>query len=214
MGTDLVWHRIDRELTRRKDARLSPSKWADLARKLDTTNQVVHNWKTRGVPPKEFPSIAAALGWTVDQLIGQEEAPDLVVKEGPATYHVQIKTSQAIDADPREPELLAAFRFLPRQERDELYTHVMDRAKFYRDQVEQLMRDRFGVTGTASNTRVTESIQRGTGLLEPRADFGPTEPGTLTPRDAPAQPPSNYKLPKPISATPPDHRASKKRAAR
>jgi hypothetical protein len=142
----------------------------------------------------------------------EHEQPDVVIIDGATTTLAQAKTYTGA-LTPREAELIAAFRDLPAGERDELYNHVMDRAKTFREYAEQLMR-RFGVTGTASNTRVTESIERGTGLLEPRADFGVTEPGTLAPDNSPAPAPSDYKLPKPITTPPPEHRASKKRTAR
>jgi hypothetical protein len=70
-----VWHRVDRELTRRKDLRQSPGTWGELGHSLQVTKQVVHNWKTRGVPKPLYPDIAALLGWTVDQLIGLSDAP-------------------------------------------------------------------------------------------------------------------------------------------
>lgn len=71
--SDLVWHTIDRELARRKDARLSPSSWSALGKVIGASVQATTNWKTRGVPPKEHPAIAAALGWSVDQLLGTSE---------------------------------------------------------------------------------------------------------------------------------------------
>ena len=71
--TDTVWHRIDRELTRRKDARQQPGSWAELGRLIQASAQKMTNWKSRGVPPKEYADIALALGWSVDQLLGLAE---------------------------------------------------------------------------------------------------------------------------------------------
>lgn len=45
-----------------------------LADKLGTSVQAVQNWKTRGIPPKQHTGLAAALGWTVDQLLGNPAA--------------------------------------------------------------------------------------------------------------------------------------------
>jgi hypothetical protein len=75
MAEDTVWNRIDRELDRRKRERLVPSTWAALGEKLNVTSQVTTNWRTRGVPPKRYPDIAAALDWTVEQLLGRDEVP-------------------------------------------------------------------------------------------------------------------------------------------
>lgn len=146
-------------------------------------------------------------GWMDEE----HEQPDIVFSDGSTTTVIQAKTLAGA-LTPRETELLAAFRDLPVGERDELYNHVMDRAKTFRDYAQQVMQ-RFGVTGTASNTRVTESIESGTGLLEPQADFGVTEPGSLGHDGKASAPASNYKLPKPITA-PIDHRATKKRATK
>jgi len=41
-----------------------------LADRLNTSVQAVQNWKTRGIPAKQHAGLAAALGWTVDQLLG------------------------------------------------------------------------------------------------------------------------------------------------
>lgn len=72
---DTVWHRIDSELQRRKDVRQTPSSWADLGRQIGATRQRLTNWKTRGVPPKDYPAIADAFGWSVDQLLGTAANP-------------------------------------------------------------------------------------------------------------------------------------------
>ena len=67
-----VWRRVDRELTTRKEKRLTPSSWPELARRagIEASKQMLHNWTTRGVPKANYPEIAKALGWTVDQLLG------------------------------------------------------------------------------------------------------------------------------------------------
>jgi hypothetical protein len=67
---DPVWHRIDRELVARRVRHRAPGTWADIARVLETTEQRVNNWKRRGVPTAQYAALAAALGWSVDYLIG------------------------------------------------------------------------------------------------------------------------------------------------
>lgn len=71
---DLVWPRVDEELRRRGGKNLAPGSWPALTKALGTTKQVVYNWKQRGIPAKEYPAIAEALGWTVDELLGNGEA--------------------------------------------------------------------------------------------------------------------------------------------
>jgi hypothetical protein len=68
-----VWRRIEVELATRKDAASRPEAW--LAAKLKLKIQVVHNWKSRGVPPRRHKAIADALGWPVGRLLGVEPAP-------------------------------------------------------------------------------------------------------------------------------------------
>lgn len=72
-GDDAVWHRIDSELHRRRGAHVVPGTWAALGRMIEASNQTLGNWKARGVPPKQYQAIAAALGWGVDQLLGNGE---------------------------------------------------------------------------------------------------------------------------------------------
>jgi len=68
-GVTDVWTRIEAELETRKDARGRPVAW--MSKKLDVSIQTVNNWKTRGVPADRHQAIAAALGWSVDRLLGR-----------------------------------------------------------------------------------------------------------------------------------------------
>lgn len=77
-----VWDRIDAELTRRKMT------WADLGRAIDATDQVMHNWKSRGVPAKRHKAIAGALGWTVDRLVADDWTPEQPPSEGVGAHPV------------------------------------------------------------------------------------------------------------------------------
>lgn len=75
---DVVWSRLDAELARRADRRETPGSWADLARRLETTEQRLNNWRRRGVPPRAYGEVADVLGWTVDQVAGRDAAPRVV----------------------------------------------------------------------------------------------------------------------------------------
>lgn len=66
---DTIWQRVDDELRSRRDRHQLPGTWADMARVLKCTDQVVNNWKRRGVPPKHHAAIATAFGWTLDRLV-------------------------------------------------------------------------------------------------------------------------------------------------
>ena len=46
-----------------------------LAERLQCSQQRVFNWSTRGVPPKAHSELAAAIGMSVSQLLGEELAP-------------------------------------------------------------------------------------------------------------------------------------------
>lgn len=61
---------VNRELHARHQS------WADLARALGLSDQVVSNWKRRGkVPPGRYLDIAGFLGWNVEQLTGHAPEP-------------------------------------------------------------------------------------------------------------------------------------------
>lgn len=72
-----VWDRIDAELARRGQP------WAWLGRVIEATDQTLHNWKSRGVPPSRHKAIADALGWTVDAMLSDDWMPAHHPKEGP-----------------------------------------------------------------------------------------------------------------------------------
>lgn len=66
-----VWSRIERELRRRG----KEPQW--LAEKLGWDQQRINNWKTRGVPVKVFPDIAAVLQVPINWIAGSiQELPD------------------------------------------------------------------------------------------------------------------------------------------
>lgn len=67
-----VWPRVEAELESRAESRDRPVAW--LAEKLKVSIQTVNNWKLRGAPAHRHQAIAAALGWSVDRLLGREPA--------------------------------------------------------------------------------------------------------------------------------------------
>jgi SOS-response transcriptional repressor LexA len=72
-GMDPVYELIDGELRKRFRGN---GGWAWLAREIESKDQVVQNWKTRGVPPRRYQAIAHALGWTIDMLVGKALPPE------------------------------------------------------------------------------------------------------------------------------------------
>lgn len=72
---DETWARISRrvgELHRGKGREVA---W--LADRLGMKIQRVNNWKTRGVPASCLVDIAAAIGWSVNQVLGLSDPPAL-----------------------------------------------------------------------------------------------------------------------------------------
>lgn len=47
-------------------------KWADLARALDVSPQVLVQWRKRGVPRAQYPAIARALGISIEALAAED----------------------------------------------------------------------------------------------------------------------------------------------
>lgn len=60
------WNRINEELERQRKG------WKWLADKLGVSIQVVHNWKSRGVPAKSYRAIGDAIGKSIDWIEGLE----------------------------------------------------------------------------------------------------------------------------------------------
>jgi len=76
------------ETARRVDEELNDigRKWADLARHIGVSDQVVQNWKARGIPKSALPKVAYFLGRTIDWVMTGNNA-DHVVSEQRAQYH-------------------------------------------------------------------------------------------------------------------------------
>ena len=70
---DDTFRRVMQEISRKEEGRGREVQW--LADRLQVKIQRVQNWKTRGVPPSAVADIAAALGWTMNQVLGLQESP-------------------------------------------------------------------------------------------------------------------------------------------
>lgn len=153
---DTVWHRIDRELSRRKGVHLAPSSWAALGRAIHVSSQVLTNWKARRVPPEMHSAVAQALGWTVDQLLGSQ--PFEFVDTNKVILDSVNYSAPEPQPDAEEADLLGAFRRLPRDERQELVRDVMARAEVIDEIVGRYLREKHNVTGFAASTLVSDNI--------------------------------------------------------
>jgi hypothetical protein len=67
-----------------------------LADEIKVSIQVVVNWRTRGVPPRRYRDVAAALGITIDQLEGVEPLPWERLEEAPAGLLPEVADVAAI----------------------------------------------------------------------------------------------------------------------
>lgn len=70
---DETWARVAAEIASRPLGRGREVTW--LAEKLQTSVQRVNNWKARGLPASALPDVAAALGWSINQVLGLAEPP-------------------------------------------------------------------------------------------------------------------------------------------
>jgi len=91
----------------------------------DYTIQRVHNWATRGVPKREYPALALALGKSIDWVAGHEP------RERKAAAPQQRPSGS-------DAELLAAFNSLPRDEREKLRAQITERADVFRAYLEEV----------------------------------------------------------------------------
>jgi hypothetical protein len=135
---DPVWHRVDRELERRKLKHLSPSSWASLGRQIEATDQRINNWSRRGIPARQHVAIANALGWSVNQLLGIDAAHAATQSEPPKL--------EAKFADPRrisdeEFELVRDFRDLADGDREKFKATLQQMAEAYRAMRRQWLED-------------------------------------------------------------------------
>lgn len=71
-GVDALLQRIKKMVSERPDGANRETAW--LAEKLRTSAQTISGWRERGVPPSRYTAIAAALGCTVDELLGKPPA--------------------------------------------------------------------------------------------------------------------------------------------
>lgn len=106
---DPVWQRINEELDRRKTTRTAPSTWAALAGMIGANSQTTTNWKTRGVPPKQYAEIARSLGWTMEQLLSDER-------------------TASEPGDPLEAPYQKVYKLLTEEQRRAVYAHALELA--------------------------------------------------------------------------------------
>lgn len=69
-------HRAIYDRVRAQMVKLKMSWPGGLADALGVDHQVVNNWRTRRIPPAMHERVAAALGWSVDQLLGTKQSDD------------------------------------------------------------------------------------------------------------------------------------------
>ncbi|HEY6021833.1 MAG TPA: hypothetical protein VIY48_18810 [Candidatus Paceibacterota bacterium] len=79
-------HNSKMDLIKRIDAILVAREWgwADLARKMQLSEQRVNNWRTRGVPAAQIRHIETALGlkrYALDEEYSEEDEADAAVAE-------------------------------------------------------------------------------------------------------------------------------------
>lgn len=145
--------RKKRGLSQETLAELSGLKQSDIS-KLET-NRIA---KTTGMA-----RLARALRVSDQWLeLGEGDEPDWdggipVVPQGSFSLGTKVGVSHLELTAPEHDHILA-LRDLPDQEREELFAHVMARAKDMRAFADRILRERFGITGYASNDRVTDVL--------------------------------------------------------
>lgn len=95
---DEIWQRVAEELEARRKG------WAWLARRTGWTEQRINNWSRRGVPPRAHAKLSAALGWSVDRLLGVDVTGHLVSKPPSPPYQLPASIESTVG---RLGELLA-----------------------------------------------------------------------------------------------------------
>lgn len=107
-----VLARVNEELAYRKGRGLTPSSWAQIGEVLGLTRQVRYNWGKRGIPAEEYPRVAGALDWSVDQLLGAEP----------------VETPPRPSPNSIEARVLEALRLLAPNEQLEVIEDILGRA--------------------------------------------------------------------------------------
>lgn len=108
------------------------------------TEQAVSNWKRTGkIARHHLPLVAAAFGWSVNQLLTGE--PDAVK---PEDMHLSVQ----------EMEMLKAFRDLPADDQDYLGNEIKSRAQKSRDYVAKILKEKYGINNYASDEKVAAAF--------------------------------------------------------
>ena len=86
---------IDKVLEEQKARDLNDT---ETAAALGVTKQVFTNWKSRGVPPKEYRRVAHFCRMTVDEMLGNGRPPPLAVRDADRTsMHGRMVTAEELD---------------------------------------------------------------------------------------------------------------------
>lgn len=106
---DETWERIRARIAKLKGQAHGEAQW--LCDRTGWSKQRVSNWKTRGVPAKALPDIAAAIGLTINQILG--------IADPPSSWPFEtIDPSRLLTLSPRQAAMveLATLRELERIE--------------------------------------------------------------------------------------------------
>lgn len=103
-------------------------------------------------------AIAQALGWSVDQVLGNTSFEFVDTNQAIRDAVEQRQRGALSPEEIEEADLLSAFRRLPSSERQELVRDVMARAEVLDEMVGRYLREKHNVTGFAPSTLVSQSI--------------------------------------------------------
>lgn len=164
--SDPVWQAVAAELERRKEKHLLPNSWSSLGRAMSpaVSRGVLNHWRTRGVPAKAYESLADALGWSLDQLLGRQPTPHEARAASGDEYSADMQVSDL------ERDVVFALRALPEEVQLQFARDVMARSERELAHVEKMMRERYGVTGFTPDAKVAKHLPpapRAHGLLGP-----------------------------------------------
>jgi hypothetical protein len=129
----------------------------DLAKRLPVSSAVMSNWKKRGVSRDGAIAAERLFKCSVQWILEGQGSPDvgaLRVEESAPPEYVSLRQVRLTDS---EVQLIRMYRELSEADRAEVLDDVHRRAA--RTLGDKLLADRFGVTGYASDARVSETIK-------------------------------------------------------
>lgn len=147
-----------------KDSAYPIEDFNDLAKRLPVSSAVMTNWKKRGVSKEGAIKAERLLGCSVQWIL------DGIGAAGPAGSVEARKSGEAYAASPlrvSEPEaqLIRMYRVLLAEEAAEVFDDIHRRAA--RVLGDKLLSERFGVSGYASDARVSETIKPAPTMIVP-----------------------------------------------